>query len=84
MDGQTVAAVLSPSQASSSSSLSTNRSQDSPRTSLEHLSRAVEEDDSDIEAEANTPNWQKMIDKDIVRKLKPKEVKRQEVINGKS
>ncbi|XP_041470960.1 rho guanine nucleotide exchange factor 12-like isoform X1 [Lytechinus variegatus] len=81
MDGQTVAAVLSPSQASSSSSLSTNRSQDSPRTSLEHLSRAVEEDDSDIEAEANTPNWQKMIDKDIVRKLKPKEVKRQEVIN---
>ncbi|XP_030833965.1 interaptin isoform X2 [Strongylocentrotus purpuratus] len=81
MDGQSVAAVLSPSQTSSSSSLSTNRSQDSPRTSQEQLSRAVEEDDSDMEAEMNTPNWQKKIDKDVIKKLKPKEVKRQEVIN---
>ncbi|XP_071504539.1 rho guanine nucleotide exchange factor 11-like [Diadema antillarum] len=82
MDNQSVTDVLTRSQASSSSSISTG--QDSPRTSLEHLARQIDEDDSDMEAEASTPNWQKSIDKDIVRKLKPKEVKRQEVINGET
>ncbi|PIK38544.1 putative rho guanine nucleotide exchange factor 11-like [Apostichopus japonicus] len=38
-------------------------------------------DDSDMEAEQDTPNWQKRVDKDIVKKLKPKEVKKQEIIN---
>lgn len=35
-----------------------------------------------MEAEQDTPNWQKRVDKDIVKKLKPKEVKKQEIING--
>lgn len=39
-------------------------------------------DDSDMEAEQDTPNWSKAVDKDIVKKLKPKEVRRQEIING--
>ena len=36
-----------------------------------------------MEAETDPPNWQDLVDKDIVKRLKPKEVKRQEVINGK-
>ena len=35
-----------------------------------------------MEADTDTPNWQDGVDKDMVKRLKPKEVKRQEIING--
>ncbi|XP_071806265.1 rho guanine nucleotide exchange factor 11-like isoform X12 [Asterias amurensis] len=88
VDGHSVVTALNnTSHASSSSSLSTrhDRSQDSPSASNDSLSsRPIEEDegeDSDMEAETDPPNWQDLVDKDIVKRLKPKEVKRQEVIN---
>ncbi|XP_070547722.1 rho guanine nucleotide exchange factor 11-like isoform X9 [Ptychodera flava] len=71
------------SRGSSSSSIST-KSQESPSTSvsMETVSQMrVIEHDSDMEAEQDTPNWQNTIDKDILKSLKPKEIKRQEVIN---
>ncbi|XP_070550765.1 rho guanine nucleotide exchange factor 11-like [Ptychodera flava] len=71
------------SRGSSSSSIST-KSQESPSTSvsMETVSQIrVIEHDSDMEAEQDTPNWQNTIDKDILKSLKPKEIKRQEVIN---
>ncbi|XP_022109338.1 rho guanine nucleotide exchange factor 11-like isoform X2 [Acanthaster planci] len=85
VDGHSVVTALnSTSQASSSSSLST-RSQESPSASNDSLSsRPIEEEqgeDSDMEAEAEPANWQDLVDKDILKRLKPKEVKRQEVIN---
>jgi hypothetical protein len=39
--------------------------------------------DSDLETEAEMPPTDNIIAKDILRKLKPKERKRQDVINGK-
>ena len=65
-----------------------SRSQDSPSASQDSLvNRAIEEypqeEDSDMEADTDTPNWQDGVDKDMVKRLKPKEVKRQEIINGK-
>ncbi|XP_067143526.1 rho guanine nucleotide exchange factor 11-like isoform X3 [Centruroides vittatus] len=38
-------------------------------------------DDSDLEAEADPPNWQGNVDWETIRLLKPKEKKRQDVIN---
>ncbi|XP_065644163.1 rho guanine nucleotide exchange factor 12 isoform X6 [Hydra vulgaris] len=40
-----------------------------------------EELDSDLEVEAETPNWQDSADKKVLKKLKGKEIKRQEVIH---
>lgn len=38
-------------------------------------------DDSDLEADADPPNWQGNVDWETIRLLKPKEKKRQDVIN---
>ncbi|XP_037797674.1 rho guanine nucleotide exchange factor 11-like, partial [Penaeus monodon] len=72
----------------SSSNSSLSPSQESPSTSLEHVSRAdvplpapVLENDSDIEAELDLPNWQKLVSHDQIKRLKPKERKRQDTIN---
>uniref|UniRef100_T1JIK5 DH domain-containing protein n=1 Tax=Strigamia maritima TaxID=126957 RepID=T1JIK5_STRMM len=43
--------------------------------------RRDDSNDSDLEAEADPPNWTESVDWDIVKHLKPKERKRQEVIN---
>lgn len=39
-------------------------------------------DDSDLEAEVDPPNWQENVDWDVLKVMKPKEKKRQDVING--
>lgn len=39
-------------------------------------------DDSDMEAEADPPNWQESVEWDFLKLMKPKEKKRQDVING--
>ena len=39
-------------------------------------------DDSDFEAEIELPPLDKIIPKDVLKKLKPKEKKRQDVLNG--
>jgi len=44
--------------------------------------RAAQFNDSDLETEADLPSLEAMIPKELLRKLKPKEKKRQEVING--
>lgn len=41
-----------------------------------------EESDSDMEAMPDPPQWKQVLSKEVVRKMKPKEVKRQDVING--
>jgi hypothetical protein len=41
------------------------------------------EDDKDFEIESDMPPLENVIPKDILKKLKPKEKKRQEVINGR-
>ncbi|XP_038062794.1 nucleoprotein TPR-like isoform X3 [Patiria miniata] len=85
MDGHSVVTALTNTAHDSSSSSLSTRSQDSQSASNDSLScRPNEEDqaeDSDMEAEAEPSNWQDFVDKDIVKRLKPKEVKRQEVIN---
>lgn len=40
-------------------------------------------DDSDLEAEVDPPNWQENVDWEVLKVMKPKEKKRQDVINGK-
>ena len=40
------------------------------------------EHDSDIEVEAELPSLEEMIPRDVWKKLRPKERKRQEVLNG--
>ena len=40
------------------------------------------QDDSDFEADRDPPDWRVFIDKEEMDKLKPKEKKRQDVING--
>lgn len=46
------------------------------------LPAPVLENDSDIEAELDLPNWQKLVSHDQIKRLKPKERKRQDTING--
>ncbi|KAL8598393.1 hypothetical protein ACOMHN_032670 [Nucella lapillus] len=69
---------------SSASSLS-NRSTESPSASSEHVNDAlssalVAQDDSDLEVE-ELPSLKQVLGEDVLKKLKPKEKKRQEVIN---
>ncbi|XP_077985654.1 rho guanine nucleotide exchange factor 11-like isoform X3 [Glandiceps talaboti] len=80
VDQQSVVTTLNNSRGSSSSSISV-RSQESPSLSMETVTTHRVLDDSDIETEQDTPNWQNTIDRDILKSLKPREVKRQEVIN---
>jgi len=56
---------------------------ESPSTSMDTLTSQFL-DDSDIEVEAELPTLKQVLGEDTVRKLKPKEKKRQDVINGKS
>ncbi|XP_045595690.2 rho guanine nucleotide exchange factor 12 isoform X4 [Procambarus clarkii] len=79
---------LIPGNSGSSSSSSLSHGLDSPSTSFEQVSRTdaplpapVLENDSDIEAEVDLPNWQKLVSDEEIKKLKPKERKRQDTIN---
>ncbi|KAG0716522.1 Rho guanine nucleotide exchange factor 12 [Chionoecetes opilio] len=78
---------LIPDNSGSSSNSSLSPSLESPSHSLEHVSREgpvpapALENDSDIECEADLPNWQKLVPSDEVKKLKPKQRKRQDTIN---
>lgn len=47
-------------------------------------SSQVTDSDSDFEVEDSMPSLESFLGKDILRKMKPKEKKLQEVINGKS
>lgn len=72
---------------SSNSSLST-RSLDSPSTSLEqvHPTTSVANTstswDSDVDVEADPPDWSQAVAEDVLVHLSNSEKKRQEVING--
>ncbi|GFR83247.1 rho guanine nucleotide exchange factor [Elysia marginata] len=78
--------AINQSGSSSASSLS-NRSVESPSQSVEGMNsnpdvmRALHEADSDLEVEPELPPLQSVLGDDVLRKLKPKEKKRQEVIN---
>ncbi|KAK3730510.1 hypothetical protein RRG08_018499 [Elysia crispata] len=78
--------AINQSGSSSASSLS-NRSVESPSQSVEGVNsnqdvmRALHEADSDLEVEPELPSLQSVLGDDVLRKLKPKEKKRQEVIN---
>lgn len=43
---------------------------------------SISEDDSDMEVETEAPPLEQLVGWDVIRHLKPKEKKRQEVING--
>ncbi|KAK2713559.1 hypothetical protein QYM36_009438 [Artemia franciscana] len=82
--------VFAHSGSSSNSSLSTS-SLESPGPNDSRISNSVQSDssssvvpwgdDSDLEADTETPDWTKMVESDILRKLSHKEKQRQEVIN---
>lgn len=60
------------------------RSADSPSTSVEAVNNIPQsvDNDSDFEVEAELPPLKEIFSEETYRKLKPKERKRQEVING--
>lgn len=72
---------------SSNSSLST-RSLDSPSTSLEQVhptqsaASASTSWDSDVDVEADPPDWSQAVSEDVLAQLSNSEKKRQDVING--
>ena len=60
------------------------RSQESPSQSVEavnHIPQSVD-NDSDFDVEPELPPLKEVLSEEVYRKLKPKERKRQEVING--
>ncbi|WAR06695.1 ARHGC-like protein [Mya arenaria] len=63
------------------SSTTSIKSQESPSNSMDTLTAQIQED-SDFEVEAELPSLKQVLGEDTVRKLKPKEKKRQDVING--
>ncbi|XP_021377330.1 rho guanine nucleotide exchange factor 12-like isoform X4 [Mizuhopecten yessoensis] len=68
---------------SSTSSLS-NRSVDSPSNSLDavnNIPQSLQDDDSDYDVEQELPTLKSVLPEDVYRRLKPKERKRQDVIN---
>ncbi|XP_022258451.1 putative leucine-rich repeat-containing protein DDB_G0290503 isoform X2 [Limulus polyphemus] len=65
----------------SGSSLSTGRLQSTFSSSSSSLSHLLQFDDSDLEAENEPPKWQENVNSNVIRNLKPKEKKRQDVIN---
>ncbi|XP_033758235.1 uncharacterized protein LOC117340584 [Pecten maximus] len=68
---------------SSTSSLS-NRSVDSPSNSLDavnNIPQSVPDEDSDYDVEQELPQLKSVLPEDVYRRLKPKERKRQDVIN---
>ena len=58
-----------------------NRSIESPSGSMDTLTAQIQ-DDSDFDVEPELPSLKEVLGDDTVRKLKPKEKKRQDVING--
>ncbi|XP_077524953.1 rho guanine nucleotide exchange factor 11-like isoform X4 [Amblyomma americanum] len=78
---------LNNSGSSSNSSLSTSRSLESPSQSWEAVHRSGEApalgplDDSDLEWDLEPPDWQATLGRETLRQLKPKEKKRQDVLN---
>lgn len=58
------------------------RSMESPSTSMDTLTSQMQ-DDSDMDVEPELPTLKQVLGEDTVRKLKPKEKKRQDVINGR-
>ena len=61
--------------------LSIYRSMESPSSSTDTLTVQINED-SDFDVEPELPSLKQVLGEDTVRKLKPKEKKRQDVING--
>ena len=57
-------------------------SMESPSESCESMTPS-QYDDSDLEVEAELPALKDSISESVLKKLKPKEKKRQEVLNGK-
>ncbi|XP_075748566.1 rho guanine nucleotide exchange factor 11-like isoform X3 [Rhipicephalus microplus] len=77
---------LNNSGSSSNSSLSTSRSLESPSQSWEAVHRGEVPalgpfDDSDLEWDLEPPDWQAALGRETLRQLKPKEKKRQDVLN---
>lgn len=62
--------------------LNSYRSSDSPCNSNDADNEDTIVDDSDLDVEPELPHLTKVISEDLLRKMKPKEKKRQEVING--
>ncbi|XP_076339826.1 uncharacterized protein LOC143240749 [Tachypleus tridentatus] len=60
---------------------STGRLQSTFSSSSSSLSHLLQLDDSDLEAENEPPKWQENVNNNVIRNLKPKEKKRQDVIN---
>ncbi|XP_052253309.1 uncharacterized protein LOC127859834 isoform X3 [Dreissena polymorpha] len=75
MDDQTVKSLTT-----GSSSTSSLRSNESPSSSMDTLTAQIQTD-SDFEVEPELPSLKQLLGEDTVRKLKPKEKKRQDVIN---
>ena len=50
--------------------------------SRQSLVSVQSEDDHESEQELEAPNWQNSVDQELLKKLNPREIKRQEVING--
>uniref|UniRef100_A0A0B7BJT2 Uncharacterized protein n=1 Tax=Arion vulgaris TaxID=1028688 RepID=A0A0B7BJT2_9EUPU len=69
--------------ASSSASSLSNRSVDSPGSSIDNVNDLLraQYDDPDMDLEPDLPPLKQVLPEDVLRKLKPKEKKRQEVIN---
>ncbi|XP_046548246.1 LOW QUALITY PROTEIN: rho guanine nucleotide exchange factor 11-like [Haliotis rubra] len=78
MDDNTIKA-LNQSGSSSTSSLS-NRSVESPSNSTETVHELIA-NDSDLDVESELPSLKSLLGDDVIKKLKPKEKKRQEVLN---
>ena len=57
------------------------RSIESPSGSMDTLTAQIQ-DDSDFDVEPELPSLKEVLGDETVRKLKPKEKKRQDVING--
>ncbi|KAL3887292.1 hypothetical protein ACJMK2_027235, partial [Sinanodonta woodiana] len=79
MDDHMLKAALNASTSSSTSSLS-NRSGESPVGSTDTLTQQIQED-SDFDVEPDLPSLKQVLGEEVVKKLKPKEKKRQDVIN---
>lgn len=64
--------------------LSASRSIESPGNSTDNVSDLLraQYDDPDMDLEPELPPLKQVLSEDVLRKLKPKEKKRQEVING--
>ncbi len=57
--------------------------EDEARRMLERVEKcAVADGDSDLEVDTEVPSIESIVDWEVLRHLKPKEKKRQEVING--